>query len=161
MSLCDIKSRLLTDCGAGTAFADPMRMDIATGFDRSEHFVRSSVEWLRLLIESIGALVIAVGLVVAIVLVVRSVLVQRRFEIVQVRLSFARHLAFALELQLAADILSTAIAPSWDRIGKLAAIAIIRTALNYFLMIEMRSETRGDASAAPDARAPNERAAPQ
>ncbi len=45
----------------------------------------------------------------------------------------------ALELLLAADILATAIAPTWDDIGKLAAIAVLRTALNYFLERELRS----------------------
>ena len=88
-----------------------------------------------------GALVIAVGIVVAIALLVRSAAANRGFDFNQVRLAFARHLALALEFQLAADILSTAIAPSWDRIGKLAAIAVIRTALNYFLMLELRNET--------------------
>jgi uncharacterized membrane protein len=57
-----------------------------------------------------------------------------------IRLAFARYLTLALELQLAADILSTSVAPTWDRIGKLAAIAIIRTALNYFLSKEIRDE---------------------
>ena len=45
-----------------------------------------------------------------------------------------------MEFQLGADILSTAIAPSWEQIGKLGAIAVIRTALNYFLSREMREE---------------------
>jgi uncharacterized membrane protein len=58
-----------------------------------------------------------------------------------VRIAFARYLALALEFQLAADILSTAIAPSWDQIGKLGAVAVIRTALNFFLMREMRDES--------------------
>jgi hypothetical protein len=57
------------------------------------------------------------------------------------RLTLARFLALALEFQLGADILSTAVAPSWDAIGKLAAIAVIRTALNYFLGREMQDET--------------------
>jgi hypothetical protein len=39
---------------------------------------------------------------------------------------------------LAAEILSTSVTPTWDRIGKLAAIAVIRTALNYFLSKEIR-----------------------
>jgi uncharacterized membrane protein len=65
---------------------------------------------------------------------------------VPIRLAFARYLTLALELQLAADILSTSIAPTWDRIGKLAAIAVIRTALNYFLSRELKDET---ASAEP------------
>jgi uncharacterized membrane protein len=50
-----------------------------------------------------------------------------------VRLRLGRWLALALEFELAADILRTAIAPSWSQIGQLAAIAAIRTALNYFL----------------------------
>ena len=116
-------------------------MDDASLFGQSEIAVKSAVEWLRLIIESIGALVIAAGLVVAIAVLVRSVASRRGADFTQVRLAFARHLALALEFQLAADILSTAIAPSWDQIGKLAAIAVIRTALNYFLMFEIRNET--------------------
>lgn len=54
-----------------------------------------------------------------------------------VRLRLARWLAVALEFELAADILRTAIAPSWDEIGKLAAIAALRTLLNYFLQKEI------------------------
>ncbi len=45
-----------------------------------------------------------------------------------------------MEFQLGADILSTAVAPSWDQIGKLGAIAVIRTTLNYFLTKEMQQE---------------------
>jgi uncharacterized membrane protein len=110
-------------------------------FERSEVAVQYAVEWLRLAIESMGALVIGVGVVVSIVMLARSATTGRGFDFNRVRLAFARHLALALEFQLAADILSTAIAPSWDRIGKLAAIAVIRTALNYFLMLELRGET--------------------
>jgi uncharacterized membrane protein len=51
-------------------------------------------------------------------------------------------LALALEFQLGADILSTAIAPSWEQIGKLGAIAVIRTALNFFLSKEMAQERK-------------------
>jgi len=57
-----------------------------------------------------------------------------------IRLTLARHLALALEFQLGADILSTTVAPTWDQIGKLRAIAVIRTGLNYFLMREMELE---------------------
>ena len=50
----------------------------------------------------------------------------------------ASYLALALEFQLAADILATAIGPTWNQIGRLAAIAFIRTALNYFLAKEIK-----------------------
>ncbi len=54
-----------------------------------------------------------------------------------IRLELGRWLALALEFELAADILRTAVAPSWDEIGQLAAIIILRTALNYFLQKEI------------------------
>ncbi|MEP7274458.1 MAG: DUF1622 domain-containing protein, partial [Acidobacteriota bacterium] len=56
------------------------------------------------------------------------------------RLRLSRFLVFALELELAADILGTGFSPTWDEIGKLAAIAVIRTALNYFLAREMKEQ---------------------
>ena len=45
------------------------------------------------------------------------------------------------------DILSTALAPTWDAIGKLAAVAVIRTALNCFLSRDMQ-DTRTPTSQA-------------
>ena len=110
-------------------------------FTGVEESVQSSVEWLRLLVETLGALVIAAGVIVAVVGLLRHFGSLGSGSFVAVRLSFARYLTLALELQLAADILSTSIAPTWDRIGKLAAIAVIRTALNYFLSLEMREES--------------------
>jgi len=69
-----------------------------------------------------------------------------------VRLRLARWLALALEFELAADILRTAVSPNWDEIGKLAAIATLRTLLNYFLQREIRDnqarqQTKGDEGA--------------
>lgn len=69
---------------------------------------------------------------------------------------FASWILLALEFALAADIVRTAIAPSWDDIGQLAAIAGIRTFLNYFLEKDVESfeqesaakaETRGELGA--------------
>ncbi len=54
-----------------------------------------------------------------------------------IRLRLGRWLALALEFELGADILRTAIAPTWNEIGQLAAIATIRTLLNYFLQQEI------------------------
>ena len=62
-----------------------------------------------------------------------------------VRLRLGRWLALALEFELGADILRTAIAPTWADIEQLAAIAAIRTALNYFLQREIdRAAQRQD-----------------
>jgi uncharacterized membrane protein len=48
-------------------------------------------------------------------------------------LNYARWLVAALTFQLAADIVESSIATSWEAVGRLAAIALIRTFLNYFL----------------------------
>jgi uncharacterized membrane protein len=109
-------------------------------FEHIEKQVQYNVEWLRLLVEALGALVIAAGVVVVIVGLARHALQTRAGGFTPIRLAFARYLTLALELQLAADILSTSVAPTWDRIGKLAAIAVIRTALNYFLSKELKDE---------------------
>ncbi len=109
-------------------------------FANVEGIVVGAVAWLRLGLEVIGALVIAVGVVIALVMLVRVLLRHNGESFHGVRLTLARYLSLALEFQLGADILSTAVAPSWDQIGKLAAIAVIRTALNYFLMHEMAIE---------------------
>jgi uncharacterized membrane protein len=60
----------------------------------------------------------------------------------QIRLGLGRWLALGLELELAADILRTAVAPTWNEIGQLAAIAALRTALNFFLQREIESFAR-------------------
>ena len=65
---------------------------------------------------------------------------------------FGVWLLLGLEFELAADIVRSAIAPTWEQIGQLAAIAAIRTFLNYFLEkdVEKSSErtTSEDAPAA-------------
>jgi uncharacterized membrane protein len=98
--------------------------------------ISNIVEWLRLTIETSGAIIIAYGFLASLWLL----LSKHTGGFNGVRLRLATYLALALEFQLAADILSTAVAPTWDKIGKLGAIAIIRTALNYFLMKELAHE---------------------
>lgn len=109
-------------------------------FEIMEEKVQAGVEWLRLLVETLGAIVIAIGIAIAVIGLVRHATTQRGTAFTSIRLAFARYLTLALELQLAADILSTSVAPTWERIGKLAAIAVIRTALNYFLSKEIKGE---------------------
>ena len=126
-----------------------------------ESNVVNVVLWLKLAVEVVGAVIIGLGVFTSLYRFARA-LVPPKFERYnQIRLNLARYLALALEFQLGADILSTAIAPSWEQIGKLGAIAVIRTGLNYFLSREMQEERRGagrgeaggDIAEAADARA--------
>ena len=69
-------------------------------------------------------------------------------------LRFGRWSVAGLTFQLAADILETAITTGWEEVGRLAAIAAIRTALNYFLERDLnefgeRQHTKPLAAAPP------------
>lgn len=114
----------------------------ATLFSQTEAAVVAAVQWLKLGVELVGAIIISLGILAAGTLLVRNLLARRTADFTAIRLTLARYLALALEFQLGADILSTAIAPSWEQIGKLGAIAVIRTALNFFLSKEMQMECK-------------------
>jgi uncharacterized membrane protein len=51
----------------------------------------------------------------------------------EVWLRYGRWLVAGLTFQLAADIIETSIAPNWQEVRQLGAIAVIRTVLNFFL----------------------------
>jgi len=108
----------------------------------SEDFLKTAVELLVRLVESAGAVVIFIGATIAFVRFLDAA-VRHRHEphrFVSVRLGLGRYLALGLEFQLASDVLRTAVAPTLREIGELAAIAAIRTALNYFLSKEIKEE---------------------
>jgi uncharacterized membrane protein len=102
--------------------------------------LREGVQWLRLLVELTGAVIVALGVGIAATELVRAIARRQTADFTAIRLVLARYLALALEFRLGADILSTAVAPTWTQIGQLGAIAVIRTALNFFLSREMRDE---------------------
>ena len=103
------------------------------------------IEYLAIAVEIAAAAVIGLAAAEA---VVRSVPLFLRRGLpqqakVDVRLGLGRWLALGLEFALAADILRTAVAPTWHDIGQLAAIAVLRTGLNFFLEKEIvREELR-------------------
>lgn len=107
-----------------------------------ESTLRSVVDVMVRLVEACGAVVIVIGALVAIVKFVMALVRRDIGEFSSVRLTLGRFLALGLEFQLASDVLRTAISPSFQEIGKLAAIAAIRTALNYFLAREIAEEQR-------------------
>lgn len=104
-----------------------------------EEFVKVLTLSLGSVVEGIAAVVIGSGVVRAIVLFVRNLLTKTS-DTVDIRLELGKTLVMALEFLLAADILRTAVAPTWSDIGKLASIAVLRTLLNYFLERELKSE---------------------
>ncbi len=115
--------------------------------------VRDGVEHIIPVIEAIGALVVIVGVLIAFVTWAVSEVRSRAMGSEEgVRLTLGRFLALGLEFQLGADILGTAVSPSWDQIGRLGAIAGIRTLLNYFLARELDRSHAQDAGTSPEQR---------
>ena len=100
-------------------------------------------EWSVLLIDWMALILIVIGTVEAFFAALRLAMggAHNNHERRLVWLSYARWLVAALTFQLAADIIESSIAPTWDDIGRLAAIAVVRTFLNYFLERDL-SETR-------------------
>ncbi|HVG12605.1 MAG TPA: DUF1622 domain-containing protein [Flavisolibacter sp.] len=104
-----------------------------------EDFAKSLAIYLSLGVEMLGAFVIFVGLLQFLRSYLPTLLRKDQYaDNTLLRVRFGSSLTIALELLLAADILQTAVAPTWEEIGKLAAIAAIRTALNYFLERELK-----------------------
>ena len=105
-----------------------------------EEIVKMITQYLARFVEVGAAIIIGFSSIKALSLYVRDLFVLRNTIIprIEIRQNLGRSLALALEFLLGADILQTAVAPTWDDIGKLAAIAVLRTGLNYFLAAELK-----------------------
>ncbi len=105
-----------------------------------EELLVATVGYLRLMVEAIGALIIGVGAISTVFRYALSLSGIRKYSNSDLRLYLARYLVLGLEFQLGADILATAVAPTWEAVQLLAAIVVIRTVLNYFLSKELENE---------------------
>jgi uncharacterized membrane protein len=85
----------------------------------------------------LGIASVVVGLGYLFLSLARNVSAGRDLPGLEPQIGLGRWLTLSLELTLAADIVGTIVAPTWEEIGKLAAIIVLRTALNYFLAKEM------------------------
>ncbi|HKE48615.1 MAG TPA: DUF1622 domain-containing protein [Rhodanobacteraceae bacterium] len=87
-----------------------------------------------ILIDFIALIVILYGTLAAFASAVRIMLRKpTEYERRTVWLVYARWLVAGLTFALAADIIETSITTDWTAIGRIAAIALIRTFLNFFL----------------------------
>jgi len=104
-----------------------------------EELLKQLATYVALAIELVGILVVTGGTVEVVATAIRRMFTgwsdtARR----EAWLKYARWLAAGLTFQLAGDIVHTAVAPTWDDIKRLAAIAVIRTFLTYFLERDIR-----------------------
>ncbi len=100
------------------------------------YYIALMLEGLALIVIAIGAVEAAIGIFWAMVRHTSNA--ARR----SLWLEFARWLVAGLTFQLAADIVHTTVAPGWVEIGRVAAIAAIRTFLTFFLDRDIVLESR-------------------
>lgn len=103
-----------------------------------EGLIKLVSSYIALSIEGVAALLIAYGTIEALIGLVpvfsTSAAIARRRDVWR---RFGVWLLLGLEFELAADIIRTAISPNWSDIGQLAAIAAIRTFLNFYLETDL------------------------
>ncbi|MDD2688740.1 MAG: DUF1622 domain-containing protein [Candidatus Omnitrophica bacterium] len=89
----------------------------------------------------IGALITIWGIVVSLFEFLRKEILRKK-EAVQlnesIRIKLGSYLVLALEFFIASDIIKTIITPTWETLGILGAIVIIRTILSYFLTKDLK-----------------------
>lgn len=100
-----------------------------------EALVHATAGWIALALDALAVLTVAAGALEALArvlgLCLRGAATPARVHAAFI--GFGDWLVVALTFQLAADIVGTTIAPGWDELGRLAAIAAIRTFLTFFL----------------------------
>ncbi len=97
-------------------------------------FLIQFTEYATIAIDILALVLVIIGTIEAFIGALRLVISgpagpERR----EIWLRYARWLVAALTFQLAADIVETSTTADWDTVGRLAAIAVVRTFLNYFL----------------------------
>jgi len=100
------------------------------------------VRAIYLSISLLGALVVIWGVLEAMIHFLRAKVRTRVSDQIReneaIRQQLGAHLLLGLEIFIAADIISSVVSPSWDKVGILAAIVAIRTVLSFFLRREVR-----------------------
>jgi len=99
------------------------------------------IEYTGLGLNAIGALVTVWGIIISLVEFVRKEAkrsVDRITSNEAIRLKLGSYLVLALEFFIASDIVKTIVTPSWEGLGILGAIIVIRTILSFFLTRDIK-----------------------
>jgi uncharacterized membrane protein len=109
-----------------------------------EALLHSIAQPIALAIQAVAIAFVTAGSAVALVKAVRMLMAgtPSAGEFQAIWLNHARWLVAGLTFLLAADIVETSFSPTWNELGRLAAVAVIRTFLSYFLDREMECAER-------------------
>jgi uncharacterized membrane protein len=105
-----------------------------------EELLKVIANHVALAVETVAVLIVAFGAAHALIAILAAFIKGTRHPGWGHRIwaTFGQWLLGSLQFALAADIVRSAISPSWEQIGQLAAIAAIRTFLSYFLERDLK-----------------------
>ncbi len=99
------------------------------------------INYIGLGLNAIGAVITVWGIAVSLVDFVRKEFSREQDRITaneSIRLKLGSYLVLALEFFIASDIVKTVVTPSWEGLGILGAIVVIRTILSFFLTRDLK-----------------------
>jgi uncharacterized membrane protein len=104
--------------------------------------IQEILQVVILTISALGAVVVVWGVIEGIVAFIGLKFSSAKEDAVSksesIRQRLGAHLLLGLEIFIAADIISSAISPSWEKVGILVSIVGVRTVLSYFLRMEVK-----------------------
>ena len=108
--------------------------------------IHNVLQVVILTVSGLGAAVVVWGVIEAVVAFVTLKFSSSKEDPVAksetIRQRLGAHLLLGLEIFIAADIISSAVSPSWEKVGILVAIVGVRTVLSYFLRMELKQGVR-------------------
>ena len=108
--------------------------------------IHNVLQVVILTVSGLGAAVVVWGVIEAIVAFISLKFSSAKGDPVSksetIRQRLGAHLLLGLEIFIAADIISSAVSPSWEKVGILVAIVGVRTILSYFLRMELKQGVR-------------------
>ena len=104
--------------------------------------VKEAALFVALIAESFAILIILLGVIKTLAHYLKyPITLEFKSEMfLDLRKQLGSYLSLSLEFLIGADVLKTAISPTWNEIGMLGSIVLIRTFLNYFLTMELKTD---------------------
>jgi len=104
------------------------------------------VNGISFALNMVGSFIILFGVVISLWEFSRKELFARgdRIKLNEtIRIKLGSYLVLGLEMFIAGDIVKTIITPTWESLGMLGAIVVIRTILSYFLTKDLKDVSKG------------------
>ena len=107
--------------------------------------INGLAQYAAYFLETVAIVIILVGSIRALIPYARHCMFSWKCigQFAATRLRLGHALSLGLEFLIGADILKSAVSPSWQTLGQLAVIVAIRSSINFLLIWEMKETDTG------------------